>query len=126
LHASWTQWKNLFSFEIYGEDGSLQINGLGGHYGPHQLRIARRRPQGGTPEVRETDFATGEGQSAQDNVWAVEWAAFISSVLDDKDAGNENQGAQSASGVDAWETLKIVEAAYEASRTGTVVALRRT
>ena len=126
LHASWTQWKNLFSFEVFGEDGSLQINGLGGHYGPQQLQIARRRRQGGTPEVQETDFATGERQSAQDSVWAVEWAAFISSVLNDKDAGNGNLGARSASGVDAWETLKIVEAAYEASRTGTVVALRRT
>jgi predicted dehydrogenase len=125
LHASWTQWKNLFSFEIYGEDGSLQINGLSGHYGIQRLQIARRRPEGGAPEVQETDFPAVERQNAQDSVWTAEWAAFISSVLDNNDAGNGKLAAPSASGVDAWETLKIVEAAYEASRTGTVVALRR-
>jgi len=31
----------------------------------------------------------------------------------------------SACGVDAWEALKIVEATYEASRTGTSIILRR-
>ena len=123
LHASWTQWKNLFSFEIYGEDGSIQISGLGGHYGPQQMQIARRLPQGGPPEVQETDFASGKTQGAQDDVWAEEWAAFISCVLDHKETGNGN--APSACGVDAWEALKIVEAAYEASRRGTAVMLRR-
>ena len=118
LHASWTQWKNLFSFEIYGEDGSLQISGLGGHYGPQQLQIARRRPQSGPPEVQETRFPSG----AQDDVWAREWAAFISCVLDRKETAKVN--ASSACGVDAWEALKIVEAAYEASRTGSTVMLR--
>jgi len=28
LHASWTEWRNLFSFEIYGRGGKLQIEGL--------------------------------------------------------------------------------------------------
>ena len=28
LHATWTEWKNLFSLEIYGRDGKLEINGL--------------------------------------------------------------------------------------------------
>jgi len=124
LHASWTQWKNLFSFEIYGEDGSLQINGLGGHYGPQQVQIARRHSQGGPPEVREMDFASGTKQSAQDDVWTQEWAAFVSSVLDREKAENGNSGLASACGLDAWEALKIVEAAYEASRKGTAVMLR--
>jgi len=122
LHASWTQWKNLFSFEIHGEDGSLQISGLGGHYGPQQMQIVRRRPQGGPPEVQETDFALSKTQGMQDDVWAQEWAAFISCVLDRKETGNGN--TPSACGVDAWEALKIVEAAYEASRSGTAVMLR--
>ena len=30
LHATWTEWKNMFSFEIYGRDGKLAIDGLGG------------------------------------------------------------------------------------------------
>jgi len=123
LHASWTQWRNLFSFEIYGEEGSLQINGLGGHYGPQHLQIARRRPQGGPPEVQEVDFASSKNYAVQDDVWTQEWAAFISSVLDGKEATNGDQNVSSASGVDAWETLKVVEAAYEASRRGTAIKL---
>ena len=27
LHASWTEWKNLFSFEIAGRTGKLEISG---------------------------------------------------------------------------------------------------
>jgi hypothetical protein len=30
LHASCTEWKNLFSLEIYGVNGKLEISGLGG------------------------------------------------------------------------------------------------
>ncbi len=37
LHASCTEWKNLFSFEIFGRDGKLQIDGLGGSYGVERL-----------------------------------------------------------------------------------------
>jgi hypothetical protein len=28
LHVSCTEWKNLFSFELYGRNGKLEINGL--------------------------------------------------------------------------------------------------
>jgi predicted dehydrogenase len=125
LHASWTQWKNLFSFEIYGEDGALHINGLNGHYGPHQLQIVRRRSGGGAPEVQEIDFASGKSQNALDDVWAREWATFISSVIGGREKRNGNETLLSACGVDAWEALKIVEATYEASRHGTSVMLRR-
>jgi predicted dehydrogenase len=86
------------------------------------MQIARRRPQGGPPEVQETDFTLGKMQGLQDDVWAQEWAAFISCVLDRNVTGNGN--TPSACGVDAWEALKIVDAAYEASRSGTVVMLR--
>src|SRR5712692_4463444 len=37
LHASWTQWKNLFSFEVFGDKGYLIVEGLGGSYGPQSL-----------------------------------------------------------------------------------------
>ena len=30
LHVSCTEWKNLFSLEIYGTTGKLQVEGLGG------------------------------------------------------------------------------------------------
>jgi predicted dehydrogenase len=37
LHASWSEWKNMFSFEIYARDGKLTIEGLGGSYGLERL-----------------------------------------------------------------------------------------
>src|SRR6185312_5816860 len=37
LHASCTEWKNLFSLEIYGRDAKLAIDGLGGSYGQERL-----------------------------------------------------------------------------------------
>lgn len=37
LHASCTEWKNLFSFEIYGKKGKLDISGLGGSYGIEKI-----------------------------------------------------------------------------------------
>jgi len=124
LHASWTQWKNLFSFEIYGEDGAFQISGLGGHYGPQQLQIVRRHSQGGPPEVQEMDFSSGRKQGAQDDVWTQEWAAFVSGMLGREKNENGSSGPASACGLDAWEALKIVEAAYEASTRGTAVMLQ--
>ena len=48
LHASWTQWKNLFSLELVGRDGYLVVEGLGGSYGEETLRVGRRAPEGGT------------------------------------------------------------------------------
>jgi predicted dehydrogenase len=42
MHTSWTQWKNRFAFEVYGEAGYLIVNGLGGSYGTETLTIGRR------------------------------------------------------------------------------------
>lgn len=51
LHASCTEWKNLFSFEIFGRDGKLQIDGLGGSYGVERLTHYRMLPEMGPPET---------------------------------------------------------------------------
>ncbi len=43
MHTSWTQWKNRFTFEVYGEAGYLIVDGLGGSYGVETLTIGRRQ-----------------------------------------------------------------------------------
>ena len=43
MQTSWTQWKNSFTFEIFGESGYLMVDGLGGSYGTETLRIGRRK-----------------------------------------------------------------------------------
>ena len=51
LHATCTEWKNLFSFEIYGRNGKLEIIGLGASYGVESLTFYRMLPKMGPPET---------------------------------------------------------------------------
>ena len=74
LHTSWTQWKNLFSFEVFCERGSVAIDGLGGSYGPERLAVARRNAAGGAPEVDETVF------DGPDQSWRLEWEDFCDAI----------------------------------------------
>jgi predicted dehydrogenase len=51
LHVSATEWKNMFSLEIYGKNGKLSIDGLGGSYGTERLTYYKMLPQMGPPET---------------------------------------------------------------------------
>ena len=59
LHASWTEWKNTFSFEIYGQCGKLQVDGLGGSYGSERLTWYRMLPEMGPPETDRLGISNG-------------------------------------------------------------------
>ena len=45
LHVSCTEWKNLFSLEIYGRKAKLHIEGLGGSYGLEKLSFYKMLPE---------------------------------------------------------------------------------
>ena len=74
LHVSCTEWKNMFSFEIYGRDGKIQIDGLGGSYGPERLAFYRMLPQMGPPETTIWEYP------GADTSWAMELDAFAAVV----------------------------------------------
>jgi predicted dehydrogenase len=74
LHASWTEWKNLFCFEIFGRNGKLQIDGLGGSYGTERLTYYRMLPELGPPETTTWDFG------GPDESWRAEFAHFSDCV----------------------------------------------
>jgi len=74
FHTSWTQWKNVFSFEIYGQNGSLTIEGLGKSYGIERLIVAHRKPEGGVPEMEEMVF------EQPDLSWQLEWQEFVKAI----------------------------------------------
>lgn len=59
MHTSWTQWKNRFTFEIFGEAGYLIINGLGGSYGAETLTIGKRPINRGSSPIYEKTGKTG-------------------------------------------------------------------
>jgi predicted dehydrogenase len=78
LHASCTEWKNLFSFEIFGRDGKLQIDGLGGSYGTERLTFYKMLPQMGPPETTSWEYPRG------DESWACEIREFLRDIAEDR------------------------------------------
>lgn len=103
LHVSWTEWKNLFSLEIYCRTAKLQVDGLGRSYGPQRLSIFRMSPELGPPEVEEISYPD------EDRSWVQEWASFTAAIDADDDS-LLNGGLSDARY--AWEQI---EAAYAAS-----------
>jgi predicted dehydrogenase len=103
----------------------VQAQGLGGSYGAEKLMVGHRRAQGGAPDTQEIDLRAGTKEESQDDVWAIEWQAFVNEVLEQDNPENHNPAIKPASAIDAWEALRIVEAAYAASRTASAVPLVR-
>jgi len=101
LHASCTEWKNLFSMEIYGRDAKLEITGLGGSYGVERLTYYKMLPEMGPPETTTWEYPMG------DDSWAVELAEFYDDIRLNR--------PPSVGLKDACEALKVVEKIYEQS-----------
>jgi predicted dehydrogenase len=74
LHVSWTEWKNLFSLEVYCRTAKLTVDGLARSYGPQRLRIHRMRPELGPPDTEDI------GYPDEDRSWEREWANFLAAI----------------------------------------------
>ncbi len=74
LHVSCTEWKNLFSFELYGRDAKIAIDGLGGSYGIERLSYYRMLPEMGPPETTIWEYPHS------DNSWSLELQAFVEDI----------------------------------------------
>jgi predicted dehydrogenase len=101
LHASCTEWKNLFSFEIFGRDGKLQVDGLGGSYGVERLTFYRMLPQMGPPETTSWEYP------GDDLSWRAEFAHFRDCVA----SGRRPDGGLD----DALAALRLIERLYATS-----------
>ena len=101
LQLSCTEWKNLFSLEIYGRDAKIAIDGLGGSYGPERLTFYKMLPQMGPPETTVWDYP------GNDDSWRLETEAFAADI---------RLGREPTPGLDEGiRTLEIVESIYRAS-----------
>jgi predicted dehydrogenase len=98
LHASWTEWKNLFSLEIMGRDGKLAIDGLGGSYGVERLTFHRMLPGMGPPETTLWEYPF------PDLSWHREFDEFVAAIAE----GRPPVGSIE----DALANLQIVDRAY--------------
>jgi predicted dehydrogenase len=101
LQVSCTEWKNLFSFEIYFKRTKLHIEGLGGSYGLERLYYYKMLPEMGPPETVIYEFPRG------DTSWALEIAEFLEDIrLNRTPVPGLKEGRK---------TLEIVEAIYRKS-----------
>ena len=95
---SCTEWKNLFSLEIYGRDAKLAIDGLGGSYGVEKLTFYKMLPEMGPPETTAWEYPRG------DESWGIETRAFVEDI---------RLGREPAPGLaEGIRTLEIVEKIY--------------
>lgn len=98
LHASCSEWKNLFSLEIYGRAGKLQIDGLGGSYGPERLIHYQMKPEMGPPDSKVCEFP------GADTSWKLEMDEFEQDIALER---MPSPGLQ-----DALAALEIVDEIY--------------
>lgn len=98
LHASCTEWKNLFSLEIYGKNAKLHAEGLGGSYGAERLSFYRMLPEMGPPETAIWEYPLA------DNSWHLEFSEFLEDIRLNR--------KPKAGLADAHAALSIVERIY--------------
>jgi predicted dehydrogenase len=98
LHVSCTEWKNLFSFEIYGRQAKLHIEGLGGSYGVERLSYYRMSPDMGPPETTIWEYP------GADRSWDLEFAEFMDDI--------RLKRCPAAGLHDARAALRVVDAIY--------------
>ncbi len=117
MHTSWTQWKNRFLFEVFGEKGYLIVDGLGGSYGTEKLLIGKRKimdkkgkPEsrgrvryvGGVPEEETIEFP------GPDMSWVEEWKEFVAAINEDREP--------IGSGYDGLMANRLIDAVYQSAK----------
>jgi predicted dehydrogenase len=101
LHASCTEWKNTFSWELYGRNGKLQVDGLGGSYGVERLTWYKMLAEMGPPETTVWEYPMA------DDSWSVEMAEFVEDI---------RTGREPAVGLrDAIAALEVVAKIHKGS-----------
>lgn len=101
LHASWSEWKNMFCLEIYGHDGKVTVDGLGGSYGVEKLTLHKMLPQMGPPETTIWEYPF------PDDSWNREFAEFAAAIAESRQpVGNIR---------DALAISRIIDSAYKRS-----------
>jgi len=98
MHVSWTQWRNVFRFELLGETGYLTVDGLGANYGVETLTHGERRAPGEPPHETHWRF------DGPDLSWRAEWADFTAAIRDGtRPLGDAEDGVAA---------VEVVEAIY--------------
>lgn len=124
MHTSWTQWKNKFIFEIYGESGYIIVDGLGGSYGAEKLTIGlKRKAIKNIDTVKEKKYLSGVPDEeivifdGQDTSWKDEWDDFTTAIREKREPlGN---------GIDGLQANRMLAAVYRSAKNNQPVKINR-
>jgi len=111
MHVSWTQWKNLFSFEIFGKKGMINVEGRGGSYGPQTVSLIKKPPMHGAPKIEKIIYPENNFS------WENEWKEFIDSI--------ENDRPSLGNGEDGLEVMCLAWSIYRSVDTGRETKVNR-
>lgn len=108
LHSTMTQWRHLFSIEVFLEKGYMVLNGLktsSGTYGDEVLSISKNRSTAPAATWEDEERITFHTNSS----WRSEVDHFIDCIKEDKaiSIGNSN---------DALKLMTIIDKVYENSK----------
>ena len=105
LHSTMTQWRHLFSLEVFLEKGYLVLNGLktsSGTYGDEILSIAKNRTTAPAATWEDEEHITFPA----DVSWVSEINHFLDAIIDDTPISIGNS-------TDALEVMKLIDKTYE-------------
>ena len=108
LHSTMTQWRHLFSFEIFLEKGHIIINGLlttSGAYGQEQLTVAKNY-------ARKPAVSWNKDETRTYNIdtsWENEIKVFLKCIRNNSDVPVGNSK-------DAYKLMKLVDKVYAQSK----------
>ena len=109
IHASVTEWKNNFSFQIYGTTGYIHIKGLGKSYGIERLVLGQQEELG-RPYLESNSEYPG-----RDISWEKEWEEFKAAVTQSRRPLADAQ--------DNVEVVKALEGLYISAREGKKISI---
>ena len=107
LHSTMTQWRHLFSLEIFLEEGCLTLNGLktnSGTYGQEELAILKKNPN-----------KTGKINSAINKIFEIDtsWDSEVSYFLD---SIQNRKSIECGNSTDALNVMRVVDNIYRSSK----------
>lgn len=108
LHSTMTQWRHLFSFEIFLERGYIVINGLltqSGTYGEEIMSVAKNRTSAPAATWSDEDHV----RFKVDNSWKYEVNHFFDAIVGDKPI-------EVGTSFDALKLMKLIEKVYRQQR----------
>ena len=105
LHSTMTQWRHLFSLEIFLEKGYIVINGLltdSGTYGEEAMTVAKNRTAAPAATWRDEEHFRFD----VDNSWRYEVQHFFEAI-------QQGTPIKIGSSQDALKVMRLIDRIYE-------------